>query len=305
MKETIRQLIFEQGFDACGFCDTASLNAEKQYFKTWIDKQFHGTMQYMENHFEKRISPYLLVPNSKTVIVVAQNYFPQKNLSNKNIPIAKYSYGKDYHAVIKNKLHQIVVSVPALKNDDNLRIFVDSAPLLERALAVKAGLGFIGKNNCLIIPQKGSYFLLGEIVTSVKIEPDKPFEKSFCGNCSRCMDSCPTKALCSAKMLDARKCNSYLTIEYQGERFIEKPSGHLFFGCDVCQDVCPHNRFAKPHNEPEFIPKQELIDMKSSDWEKINQEQFDKLFKKTAIERTGLETLQRNIHSGLLGIKSF
>lgn len=295
LKEKIRQLMVDEGFDVCGFCDANALDSEKKYLKNWINQGFNGTMHYMKNHFEKRVSPKLLVPDAQTVIVAAQNYFPQQTLTKETPSVAKFAYGKDYHKVIKDKLHKIVAAVAELKNDSKLRIFVDSAPLLERALAVKAGLGFIGKNGCLIIPNKGSFFFLGEIVTSIALPPDKPFEKSFCGNCTRCLDACPTKALIAPKVLNAQKCNSYLTIEYQGETFPNKPTGNFFFGCDICQDVCPHNRFSKPHHETEFLPKQELISMKQKDWDLITPDEFNTVFKDSPLKRAGLEKIKASI----------
>lgn len=296
IKENIRQLALNEGFDACGFCDAQPLIAERYFLQTWLEKRYHGTMHYMENHFEKRLSPELLVSNSKTVIVVAQNYFPPQTLQNEEYSIAKFAYGKDYHTVIKNKLYKIVEKNPDLKNDSGLRIFVDSAPILERALAVKAGLGFIGKNGCLIIPEKGSYFLLGEIVTSVAVNPDLPFDTSFCGNCTLCVDACPTHALVAPKTLDARKCNSYLTIEHQGDNNDNKPVGPSIFGCDACQDICPHNRCATPHHESDLLLKQKMQSMKLSDWNHLTKEQFDEIFKDSPLKRSGYDKIKKNIH---------
>lgn len=292
LKEKIKQAVLNEGFCVVGVCDTRSLDTEGEGFKKWIKNGFHGNMNYMENNIEKRITPELLVPNSKSVIVTALNYFPEKVITTSKYSIAKYAYGNDYHDVIKRKLKKVVEQIPELKNDSFLRIFTDSAPLLERSLAVKSGLGFIGKNNCLIIPNKGSFFLLGEIVTSLELAPDKPFNESFCGNCTKCLDACPTKALVAPKVLDARKCNSYLT---QKKEENLKPKGNSILGCDICQDVCPHNKFAEPNHEEEFTPKEVFFNLTQQDWENLTQEKFDELFQNNALHHIGYEQLKRNI----------
>ncbi|MDD4847473.1 MAG: tRNA epoxyqueuosine(34) reductase QueG [Bacteroidales bacterium] len=295
LKNQISTLLREAGFDAFGFCDAHPLDAERDHLTAWLQKNFQGTMHYMNHHLEKRLSPELLVPHAKTVIVAAYNYFSTTAFSQQKYQLSKFALGKDYHSVIKNKLYQVVEANESLRRDASLRVFVDSAPLLERALAVKAGVGFIGKNGCLIIPKKGSYFFLGEIVTSLELEPDSSMSSSFCGTCQRCLDACPTHALLEPKLLDARKCNAYLTIEYQEEKFQNEPVGNSIFGCDVCQDVCPHNRFAQKHSETDFLPKPELLSMTSEDWEQLTPEKFDQLFENSAVKRIGPKGLQRNI----------
>ena len=298
MKDRIKKSILEAGFDACGFTDAAALPEDQQrFFKQWLKNNYHADMHYMENNLEKRLHPTLLVEGAKSIIVVALNYFPKHRLSGK-YRISKYAYGKDYHDVIKQKLAQLIQQIPELKNDPVLRIFTDSAPLAERFLAVKSGIGFIGKNNSLIIPQKGSFFFLAEIVTSLALEADKPFSGQFCGTCTRCLDACPTKALTAPFTLNARKCISYQTIENKHNTYItstKNDNGKWIFGCDACMDACPWNRFALPHSIDELQPNTTLLSMTDADWEHLSEEQFQTLSKESPLQRAGYEKLKRNI----------
>ena len=299
MKEHIRKSILEAGFDACGFTDTAELPEKQQlFFKQWLKNNYHAKMHYMENNIEKRLHPALLVENAKSIIVVAINYFSEYTFSGK-YRISKYAYGKDYHDVIKQKLTQVVRQIPELNDDPVLRIFTDSAPLAERFLAVRSGIGFIGKNNTLIIPQKGSFFFLAEIVTSLSLQPDKPFTKQLCGKCTRCLDACSTNALTAPFTLDAQKCVAYQTIENKHDTIIhlhKKNSKKWIFGCDTCMDVCPWNRFAVHNSIADFQPDKALLAMTDADWEHLDEEKFQTLFKESPLKRAGYRKLMRNIY---------
>ena len=298
MKETIKKTILEAGFDACGFTDAADL-PEKQhfFFKQWLKNNHHAAMRYMENNIEKRLSPALLVEGAKSIIVVAINYFSKHTISEK-YRISKYAYGKDYHDVIKQKLTQVVQRIPELSGDPVLRIFTDSAPLAERFLAVRSGIGFIGKNNSLIIPKKGSFFFLAEIVTSLALSPDKPFTKQLCGRCTRCLDACPTKALEAPFTLNAQKCIAYQTIENKENIKVissKTDDKKWIFGCDACFDACPWNRFATENTTAEFQPNKELLSMTATDWEHLDKQTFQTLFKESPLQRAGYEKVMRNI----------
>jgi epoxyqueuosine reductase len=298
LKEYIRKTIIKAGFDACGFTDTAILPEEQQqFFKQWLKNNYHAEIRYMENNVEKRLHPALLVEGAKSIIVVAINYFSKHTLSG-TYRISKYAYGKDYHNVIKQKLTQVVHQIPELKNDTVLRIFTDSAPLAERFLAVKSGIGFIGKNNSLIIPKKGSFFFLAEIVTSISLQPDKPFTKQLCGRCTRCLNACPTNALIAPFTLNSQKCISYQTIENKYNTSItstKRSNEKWIFGCDACMDACPWNRFAVPNSIADFQPSKALLAMTDSDWEQLNEEKFQTLFKKSPLKRAGYCKLMQTL----------
>jgi len=298
IKDKIKKAILEAGFEVCGFADTSELPKEQHlYFKQWLKNGNHADMQYMERNLEKRLYPTLLVADAKSIIVVAINYFSKLTQSG-TYRISKYAYGKDYHDVIKQKLTQVVQQIPELKNDPVLRIFTDSAPVAERYMAVKSGIGFIGKNNTLVIPKKGSFFFLAEIVTSLTLEPDKPFTKQFCGRCTRCIDACPTNALTAPFSLNAQKCISYQTIENKYNTSItsiKRNNEKWISGCDACMDVCPWNRFALQNSIDEFQPKKALLTMTNSDWKNINEEKFNTLFKESPVKRAGYSKLKRNI----------
>jgi len=298
VKEHIRKSILEAGFDACGFTDTTALSEEQHlFFKQYLKNNYHAQMRYMENNMEKRLHPTLLVENAKSIIVVAINYFSEYTFSG-SYRISKYAYGKDYHDVIKQKLTQVVHQIPELKNDTVLRIFTDSAPLAERFLAVRAGIGFIGKNNTLIIPKKGSFFFLAEIVTSLALPPDKPFTQQFCGKCTRCLDACPTNALIAPFTLNAAKCISYQTIENKDDTSIspiQKQHEKWIFGCDTCMDVCPWNRFAVHNPTADFQPNKTLLTMTNTDWELLDEEKYKARFNESPLKRAGYCKLKQNI----------
>jgi len=297
IKEQIRTLALEMGFTACGFTHTGELDSEVESFQKWIENGFHAEMAYMENHFEKRMNPSLLVKQSQTVISLLLNYVPEQTQPTDTYQIAKYAYGEDYHTVFKEKMRHFFERINEEITPIDGRIFTDSAPLLERALAVRAGLGWIGKNSLLITREHGSFVFIGELVIDLALEPDEPFTENYCGNCSACIDHCPPKAIVAPKVVDGRKCLSYLTIEHRGdftESVSDTLSGHIF-GCDVCQDVCPWNRKVKPTLEERFTPHPDLLTFTNEQWENMTVEQYQKIFKKGAVKRTKYSGMVRNI----------
>ena len=284
------------GFDYCGISGAEYLHEEAPRLEKWLSNGFHGKMEYMENYFEKRLDPSKLVEGARSVISLLYNYFPAKKLpEDDNYKIAKYAYGEDYHFVIKRKLKEFLSRLRSRIGEIQGRIFVDSAPVLERQLAAKSGLGWIGKNTMLINKQHGSYFFIAELITDLELIGDGPV-RDYCGNCTRCMDACPTGAL-SPYHMDATKCISYLTIELKDQipqEFTGKTDDWIF-GCDICQDVCPWNRFAKPHVQPEFMPNEQLFNFSKQQWKEITEEVFQAVFRKSAVKRTGFGGLKRNI----------
>ncbi len=287
------------GFFDCGISKAELLADEQKKMDIWLDKGYQGEMKYLEKNKEKRYDPSLLVENAKSVISVLYNYYPEKELKKtNNYNISKYAYGIDYHYVIKEKLKTLQSFIEEKTESHNYRIFVDSAPVLDRAWAKRSGLGFIGKNTLLINKKGGSYFFIGHIITELELKYfNAQSMKNHCGKCTRCIDACPTGAIHN-NILDARKCLSYITIEYRGK--INSPEKEAFnnyiYGCDICQDVCPWNRFATPHSEPMFDPSSELMKMTIDDWQNIDKQTFKKLFKSSAVKRTRYEGLRRNIN---------
>ena len=286
------------GFLACGISKAVPLQEEKEALKSYLDNSFNGKMKYMENHFEMRPDPTLLHPGTKSVISLLYNYFSEEKQQDKNAPIvSKYAYGKDYHIVVKEKLNNLITYIDSICGKTNSRAFVDSAPILERAWAQKAGLGWIGKNGNLLNKDLGSFFFIGEILTNIELEYNDLDVKNYCGQCTRCMDACPTRAIVLPGIVDARKCISYLTIELREEIPLEF-KGKLqnrVFGCDICQDVCPFNKKSKPNSEEQFKPLPDLMRLTKDEWHAINKEFFSKLFKISAIKRTKFEGLKRNL----------
>ncbi len=285
------------GFLDCGSAKAEFLEKEAPRLETWLQNNYHGQMQYMENHFDKRLDPRLLVEGAKSVISLSFNYFPEEEQQVGSYKLAKYAYGEDYHHVIKNKLFELLECLREEIGEINGRCFVDSAPVLERAWAEKAGLGWNGKHTLLIQKKQGSFFFLAELIIDLELEYDQPFTTDHCGKCTRCIDACPTEAILPNNNIDASKCISYATIELRDNiplTFKEKMEDWMF-GCDICQDVCPWNRFSKPHNEPLFNPKDPMLTMGKRDWEELTEETFRKVFKKSAVKRTKFAGLTRNI----------
>jgi epoxyqueuosine reductase len=287
------------GFAQCGISKAEFLEEEAPRLENWLRNGLHGTMNYMENHFDKRLDPRLLVDGARSVISLSLNYFPEKTQLDPEAPkISKYAYGTDYHVVIKNKLSSLLAYIQEHIGEVSGRAFTDSAPVLDRAWAKKSGLGWIGKNSNLIAKKTGSFFFLAELIIDLELEYDHNIQTDHCGSCTRCLDTCPTEAIIAPAIVDANKCISYLTIELKDEispQFSGKMENWMF-GCDICQDVCPWNRFSVPHAVEEFRPKPGLLEMKKEDWEDITQDVFSTIFKNSAVKRTKFQGLARNIN---------
>ncbi len=286
------------GFTACGIAAATLLEEESAIMEQWLEAEHEGTMSYLSRNREKRYDPRLLVEGTKSIVTVLYNYYPQNPLPREgNFKIARYAYGEDYHEVLKQKMRMLLEVVEKRTGPlEGTRVFVDSAPVLDRAWAVKCGLGFIGKNTTLIHPKKGSFFFIGHLFLPLSLEPTGTAMGNRCGRCTRCLDACPTGALKAPFILDARKCISYLTIEYKGE-LTGDPSAFndWIYGCDICQEVCPYNKFSVGNLEPKFQPSEALMRMRKDDWKRLDKEGFDLLFKKSAVKRAGFEGLKRNI----------
>jgi len=295
----IKQKALELGFLECGIVQAGNLEEEEQHLKEWLNKGMHGEMRYMERNLQKRLDPGQLVENAKTVIVVLQNYYPIATQTDPDAPVlSKYAYGTDYHFVMKDKLRQLLAFIQSEIAPCNGRPFVDSAPVLERAWARRAGLGWIGKHSNLISLVHGSFFFIGELIIDIELPYDQSAAvRDHCGTCTRCIDACPTKAIVANRVVDARKCISYQTIELKGDLdpALRGKFENRIFGCDICQDVCPWNLKAKPHTEPAFEPARELIEMTRCDWYNIDNPRFNRLFRNSAVKRTGYNGLLRNL----------
>ncbi|MGZ3863923.1 MAG: tRNA epoxyqueuosine(34) reductase QueG [Bacteroidia bacterium] len=293
IKQTAKQL----GFDYCGISEAVFLEEEAPRLETWLNKNMHGQMKYMENYFDKRLDPRLLVDGAKSVVSLLLNYFPEERPeSNSGIKISKYAYGTDYHLVIKDKCKTFIEILKKEIGDVNGRCFVDSAPVLDKAWAKKSGLGWVGKNSNLINKESGSFFFVAELIIDVELEYDSPI-KDYCGTCTKCIDACPTDAIVAPYIVDGSKCISYLTIELKDNipaEFKGKMDGWAF-GCDVCQDVCPWNRFSSPHTEPLFNSKHNLENWSEKQWMEITEEVFREVFKNSPVKRTGYKGLKRNL----------
>ena len=294
----VKQTAQKLGFDFCGISKAEFLAEEAPRLEAWLKKGNHGEMRYMENHFDKRLDPSKLVPGAKSVVSLLFNYYPEKDLAEEHpdhLKLAKYAYGEDYHFVIKDRLKTFMSILKEEIGDVEGRVFVDSAPVMERQWAAKSGLGWLGKNTLLINKGQGSYFFLAELIIDLELEPDGPI-KDYCGTCTRCIDACPTDAITPYEV-DANKCISYLTIELKDQipDSFQGKMDNWVFGCDICQEVCPWNRFSKPHSEPTFHPKNELLELFNNNWQDLTEEVFRSVFKGSAVKRTKLEGLKRNI----------
>lgn len=287
----------ELGFLACGIAKAEFLESEAPHLENYLKEKRNGNLSYMENHFDKRLDPRLLVDGAKSVISLLYNYYPEKTQREDTYKISKYAYGEDYHFVVKDKLRDLMDFIREEIGEVNGRVFTDSAPILEGAWAEKAGIGWMGKHSLLITKQSGSFFFLGELIIDLELEYDTPFVTDHCGSCTRCIDACPTNAIVFDKKIDASKCISYFTIELKDEIPIEMKGKFedWMFGCDICQDVCPWNRFSKPHSEERFLPNDEILNFSKSDWEEITEEEFRKIFRKSPVKRTKFTGLTRNI----------
>jgi epoxyqueuosine reductase len=295
--KTIKSIASDLGFDFCGVSKAGFLEEEAPKLENWLKKGYHGKMQYMENHFDKRLDPTKLVEGAKSVVSLMYNYYPEQDLvKSDSYKIAKYAYGKDYHFIIKDKLKDFMSRIHEEIGEVDGRIFVDSAPVLERQWAAKSGLGWLGKNSLLLNKERGSFYFLAELIIDLELEEDGPMQ-DYCGTCTKCIDACPTDAIVGDGVVDGSKCISYLTIELKDDlpsEFSNK-MGNWVFGCDICQDVCPWNRFSKSHQEEAFQPHPGLSEMDKQDWEEMTKEVFNEVFRKSAVKRTKYSGLMRNI----------
>jgi epoxyqueuosine reductase len=297
LKNRIRTKAEELGFLQVGFSKADFLASEEPRLVNWLKAEKHGKMTYMENHFDLRLDPRLLVPGAKTVISLAYNYFPESIQRKDTYQISKYAYGKDYHDVVRSKLRTLVSELQTEIGDIEGRVFVDSAPILEKTWAEKSGVGWLGKNGNLIQPKAGSFFFLAEIICDLEIEADGPI-KDYCGTCTKCIDACPTQAIEAPYIVNGSKCISYATIELKDAELPELFRGKMknwIYGCDICQDVCPWNRFSKPHTDPLFNPKEEILVFSKTDWQELEELTFQSVFKGSAVKRTKFSGLKRNI----------
>jgi epoxyqueuosine reductase len=286
------------GFDYCGIAKAEQLEDDARRLENWLSKGFQGTMEYMNNYFDLRIDPSKLVPGAKSVITLLLNYYPSQMQNAEAPQVSKYAYGKDYHEVIKEKLKAFLQLIKENIGNVHGRGFVDSAPVLEKSWAQKSGLGWVGKNGNLITKNNGSFFFIATLITDLDLETDNPFIKDYCGTCTRCIDSCPTDAILPDKVIDGSKCISYFTIELK-EMLIPGSMKNKFdnkiFGCDVCQDVCPWNRFSTPTNEISFQPIKEILNFNKNDWEEITEETFKIIFKDSPLKRAKFGGIKRNL----------
>ncbi|MBN7809655.1 tRNA epoxyqueuosine(34) reductase QueG [Algoriphagus sp. H41] len=295
LKSTAKRL----GFDFCGIAKAEFLESEAPRLENWLSQNYQGKMGYLANHFDKRLDPTLLVEGAKTVVSLIYNYYPGHKLSEgkSDIKLAKYAYGEDYHLVIREKLTEFLENLREEIGEINGRSFVDSAPVMERQWAQKAGLGWLGKNSLLLNREMGSFFFLAELIIDLEATPDTPLAKDYCGTCTACIDACPTDAIVNPGTVDGSRCISYLTIELKDaipEEFKGKMENWAF-GCDICQDVCPWNRFSRPHQEPRFQPDPELLDFSQNEWVEMTEETFKRVFAKSAVKRAKYAGLKRNV----------
>lgn len=295
--QSIKTEAFRLGFSNCGIAKADFLEDEAPKLEQWLQNGFHGQMHYMENHFDKRLDPRKLVPGAKSVISLQYNYFTPKEPIQNTYKISKYAYGKDYHHIIKDKLYELLHFIQNSIGEVDGRAFVDSAPVLDKAWAAKSGLGWIGKHSNLLTQQVGSFYFIAELIIDLELDYDHA-TTDHCGTCTACIDACPTQAIVDQYVVDGSKCISYFTIELKDQlpTTMKGKFDDWMFGCDVCQDVCPWNKFSKPHNEPLFNPHPELLNMTKKDWEDITEDVFKKVFQKSAVKRTKFSGLKRNIN---------
>ena len=301
----VKDIAQSMGFDSCGIAEARRLDDDARRLENWLNKGFHGEMKYMENHFDMRVDPTLLVPGAKSVITLLYNYFPNQKQDSQLPKVAKYAYGKDYHLVIREKLTDFLNRIREKIGQIEGRGFVDSAPVLERAWAVQSGLGWVGKNGNLINKKKGSFFFIATLITDLKLKSDLPFVQDFCGTCNRCIEACPTNAILPNKEIEASQCISYFTIELKQSQLPDQykgKSGEWIFGCDICQDVCPWNRFSQPHQEPSFNPLNSILTFSIQDWINTDKKTFNQLFRDSPIKRSKWEGIQRNLKNYQLKI---
>jgi len=294
----IKTMAAKLGFDYCGIAKAVRLDDDADRLEQWLNKDMHGTMNYMENHFELRVNPCLLVPGARSVITLLKNYFPAQQQETDALKISKYAFGKDYHEVIRSQIKTFLHLIREEIGEVNGRGFVDSAPVLERSWAQRSGIGWVGKNGNLITKQGGSFFFIATLITDLELQYDDPFAKDYCGSCTKCIDACPTGAILPGKVVDGSKCISYFTIELKDMLIPGEMKGRFdnwAFGCDTCQDVCPWNRFSKPTTEVAFTPLPEVLNLSTKEWEAMTEETFKKIFRDSAISRAKWKGMDRNI----------
>lgn len=294
----VKSLAKKLGFDYCGIAKAVKLDEDARRLEKWLQQGMQGKMQYMENHFDLRVDPSKLVPGAKSVITVLKNYYPSEKQEQDTPLIAKYAWGKDYHEVIRAQLKLFLSELRAEVGEINGRGFVDSAPVLERSWAVQSGLGWVGKNGNLIHKQSGSFFFIATLIVDLALETDDPYTKDFCGTCTKCIDACPTEAILPNKQINGSKCISYYTIELKDALLpseLKDPINNWMFGCDICQDICPWNRFSTPHQEPSFEPIPAILNLTTSQWEELSEESFKAIFKESPLKRTKFSGIKRNL----------
>ncbi|MDP4214156.1 MAG: tRNA epoxyqueuosine(34) reductase QueG [Bacteroidota bacterium] len=294
----IRSLASSAGFDHCGIAAAVPLDEDARKLEAWLHQGMHGSMHYMEKHFDLRVNPYKLLPGARSVISLLINYYPAARQPEGSPKVSKYAYSKDYHEVIRPKLNAIILQMKEKIGDFQGRGFVDSAPVLERSWAVRSGLGWVGKNGNLIHKKQGSYFFIATLIVDFELEYDAPHTQDFCGTCTRCIDACPTQAIHDNKVVDGSQCISYFTIELKELLIPEKMKGKFdnwMFGCDTCQDVCPWNHFSKPATEPAFSAIPEILQFNTKDWEGITEEGFKKIFSDSPLKRAKYQGIRRNL----------
>jgi epoxyqueuosine reductase len=294
----VKSLASGAGFDFCGIAAVRHLDDDARKLENWLLQGKHGEMHYMEKHFDLRVNPYKLMPGAKSVICFLMNYFPDTNQENNAPKISKYAYGKDYHEIIRPKLHLILDQMKEKFGDFQGRGFVDSAPVLERSWAVQSGLGWVGKNGNLIHKKKGSFFFIATLIVDLELAYDTPEQSDYCGTCTRCIDACPTDAIEPDKVVNGSKCISYFTIELK-DLLIPDSMKNKFddwmFGCDICQDVCPWNRFSVPTSDAAFTPIAEILHFKENDWEDLTEDSFKKIFADSPLKRAKFQGIRRNL----------
>ncbi|MCU7694901.1 tRNA epoxyqueuosine(34) reductase QueG [Haoranjiania flava] len=294
----VKQLAKACGFDFCGIARAEKLDEEARRLEKWLSQGMHASMQYMERYFDLRRDPTLLVPGAKSVVTLLKNYYPSATQQHEAPKISKYAYGKDYHEIIRGDLTIFLEQIRLFAGDVQGRGFVDSAPVLERAWANKSGLGWIGKNAMMINKSAGSFYFIATLIIDLELEYDTPLAKDFCGTCTKCIDACPTEAILPGKVVDARKCISYFTIELKDLAIppsYKNKFDNWLFGCDICNDVCPWNKFSSPHQEESFSPMVEIIDFTKKDWEALTEDAFRKIFKHSPLKRSKFAGIMRNL----------
>jgi epoxyqueuosine reductase len=294
----IKQAAAKLGFDFCGIAKAVALDEDARRLETWLHQNHHGNMQYMENHFDLRIDPSKLVPGAKSVVTVLKNYYSSEQQSEEAPRISKYAWGNDYHEVIRTQLKAFLDELKKMYGDIQGRGFVDSAPVLERSWATRSGAGWIGKNGNLITKSGGSFFFIATLIVDIELPYDDPFAKDYCGTCRKCIDACPTDAILDNKTINGSKCISYFTIELKDALIPSEMKGKFenwMFGCDTCQDVCPWNRFSKPHQEKNFDPIPAILNLSTKEWEALSEEQFKEIFRHSPLKRSKFSGIQRNL----------